>query len=152
MANLVTILLCAALASASCASGSDSSSSQPARPRSSPGSVAVAGDKALEVIEYYDNNIFAIGKFTATPEQCDDPFRRGAPQSVVEYWESVTPESCYQVGAIAMTPPLFDCSDGIDPEAMAGRQAIAGNRVVFDIRSLEIKVTSHVINMCIPIN
>ena len=116
-----------------------------------PSSARETSRSETEIIEYYDDNIFAVGSFTATPDHCDDPFSGGAAELNVNLWRAVSPTSCYQVGAVPITPPLFDCSDGVAPEAPPGRNAIAGSRVVFDVRTVTITMTSHVIDMCIPI-
>jgi len=108
-------------------------------------------EAATDDIRYYGNNLFAIGSFTATPEDCEDHFGGAEPETPLAYWDAVTPSSCYQEGAMPMTPPLFDCSNGVAPESPYDRDAIAGNRMVFDIRTLDVKVFSHVIDMCIPI-
>lgn len=103
------------------------------------------------ILTYYGNNLFSAGAVEVTAETCEDPFGSAGPASTAEYWESFSPTSCFQLGAMPMTPPLYDCDDEILPEKPDDRDAIAGNRVVFDIRSFEILVAGHSIETCIPI-
>lgn len=140
-----------ALLTGACSSDDDAPEAYSPPVTQSTSGATATDDATAEEIRYYDNNLFALGSFSATPESCDDQFARGEPESSLIYWDAVTPTSCYQEGAMPMTPPAFDCSNGVAPDAPGGQNAIAGDRIVFDIRTLEIKVTSHVIDICIPI-
>ncbi len=135
--------------------GACSSDDSPSEGQSQESTPAVASADPATAQHFGENNdgedIYGFGTFTATAEDCEDPFNGGEAESIFDYWDAVSPTSCYQQGAIVMSPPPFDCDDGVAPESPDSRGAVAGDRIVFDIRSLDVKVTSHVIDVCIPV-
>ena len=93
-----------------------------------PSSARETSRSETEIIEYYDDNIFAVGSFTATPDHCDDPFSGGAAELNVNLWRAVSPTSCYQVGAVPITPPL--CSTAVTAWRPRPRQVATRSRAV----------------------